>query len=200
MARYTGPKNKLSRREGVDLIAKGVKLRRLNVPPGAHGQKMRGKKLSNYGQQLREKQKMKRMYGVLEKQFSNYVADALKSKGNTGERLIQSLESRLDNCLFRSGIIKTRTMARQFVVHGHVKVNDIKVDRPSYRVKPDDIITLSEKVLSNPDVMKLINVSDNNGVEWITRQSGVLKIARIPLQEDISEPINMAMVVEYYSR
>lgn len=200
MARYTGPKNKLSRREGVDLIAKGVKLRRLNVPPGAHGQKMRGKKLSNFGLQLREKQKMKRTYGTLEKQFSIYVANALKAKGNTGDKLIQALESRIDNVLFRSGIIKTRNMARQFVVHGHVKVNDIKVDRPSYQVKVEDVITFSEKVLSNPDVMKLINLPDNNGVNWITRKAGVLKIVRLPNQEDISEPINMAMVIEYYSR
>ncbi len=200
MARHTGPKNKLSRREGVDLMSKGVKLRRLNVPPGAHGQKMRGKKQSNYGLQLREKQKLKRMYGVLERQFALYVGKALKSKGDTGEKLIQSLESRLDNALFRSGIIKTRNMARQFVVHGHVKVNDVKVDIPSYQLKPGEIITLSEKVLSNPDVLKLLNLDENNGVTWIVRQSGVLKIVRVPTMEDLSEPVSMAMVIEYYSR
>src|SRR3972149_2260831 len=131
MARYTGPKDRLSRREGFDLYGAGAKLTRLTVPPGMHGPRGMGK-TSRYGRQLREKQKVKRLYGVLEKQFRKYVDHALKSKGNTGEVLLSLLEKRLDNVVYRLGITPTRSAARQLVSHRHVFVNGKKVNIPSY--------------------------------------------------------------------
>ncbi len=130
MARYTGPKDRLSRREGFDLFGKGVKFTRLNVPPGMHGPKGT-RMLSEYGRQLREKQKAKRLYGILERQFRNYVNEAMKIKGNTGEKLLSLLEKRLDNVVFRLGFAPTRSLARQIVYNRHVLVNGKKVNIPS---------------------------------------------------------------------
>ncbi len=147
MARYTGPKHKLARREGVNILDKTSKslLRRLNTPPGVHGMK-RKRKLSEFGTQLREKQKAKAMYGLLEKQFRRTVNAVQKQKGDTGELLLAALETRLDNVVYRLGFAKTRYMSRQMVSHGHVLVNGHKVTIPSYQIKVDDIIAINDKM------------------------------------------------------
>lgn len=200
MARYTGPKNKLSRREGEDLFGKGVKLRRLTVPPGVHGPRVRAKKLSDYGAQLREKQKVKRVYGIMERQFRRYVEMAERSNVSTGTALIQILENRLDNILYRSGIAATRNMARQFIVHGHVKVDGIKVDRPSYQVKAKQTITLSDKIVRNPDVVKLMEADEVTVPAWLLKKSAVIQKVSDPVTEDLGIEINLPLIVEYYSR
>lgn len=199
MARYTGPKNKLSRREGVDLFGKGIKLRRLNVPPGVHGPKMRGKKLSEFGMQLREKQKLRRAYGLLERQFSKYVAQALKSKGSTAQVLITLLESRLDNVVFRAGLTPTRAMARQLVVHGHVMVNGSRVDKPSYHVQIGEQIMLGSKAAAMPVVQKL-EASELQIPSWLNKKATVAVKNREITMEDFTEQITLPLIVEYYSR
>lgn len=163
MARYTGPKDRLSRREGFDLFGKGAKLTRLSVPPGVHGPKGAARQPSQYGRQLREKQKVRRIYGVMERQFRKYINQALRSRGNTGEVLLILLEKRLDNIVFRLGFTPTRMMARQLVSHRHVLVNDMKVNIPSYQVKKGDVIMLTAKALEMPPVKKtFIRKRSNN--------------------------------------
>src|SRR3989304_4478735 len=199
MARYTGPKDRLSRREGFDLFGKGAKLTRLGVPPGVHGPKgVRGS--SQYGRQLREKQKVKRLYGVLEKQFRNYVEEALKTRGNTGERLIQLLESRLDNVVFRLGFAPTRPASRQLVSHRHVLVDGKKVNIPSYRVKPGEIISLTPKGLAVPSVKAMFEIKEFKLPNWLERKAAVGKVVSEPKAEDIIEPISVQDIVEFYSR
>src|SRR5579872_1084915 len=153
MARYTGPKHKIARREGVNILDKtsNTLIRRLSIKPGIHGAK-RAKKLSEYGQQLREKQKAKAVYGILERQFRKMVDSVANRQGDTSELLISLLETRLDNVVYRLGFAKTRFMARQFVGHGHVLVNGKKVTIPSYQVKTGDLIELSQKIQKNPDI------------------------------------------------
>lgn len=199
MARYIGPKNKLSRREGTDLFDKGMKLRRLNIPPGIHGPKGRPRKESEYGKQLREKQKVKRMYGVLERQFRNYMNQAAHHPEETGQILQGLLESRLDNVIFRAGFAKTRAMARQLVVHGHVSVDGIKTDRPSYQIKAQEVITLKDKTLNMPGVIKMME-EETELPTWIEKKAGAIKIVRKPGSEDGVDGINMQLIVEYYSR
>jgi len=199
MARYTGPKDRLSRREGFDLFGKGAKLTRLAVPPGVHGPKgVRGS--SQYGHQLREKQKVKRLYGVLEKQFRNYVEEALKTRGNTGERLIQLLESRLDNVVFRLGFVPTRPASRQLVSHRHVLVDGKKVNIPSYRVKPGEMISLTPKGLAVPSVKAMFEIKEFTLPSWLDRKAAVGKVISEPKAEDIVEPISVQDIVEFYSR
>jgi small subunit ribosomal protein S4 len=156
MGRYTGPKHRLARKEGVNLLDKSSQslMRRLNTPPGIHGKK-RKRRLSEYGLQLREKQKAKTTYGLLEKQFKKVVHTVQKEKGDTKELIVSFLETRLDNLVYRLGFAKTRYMARQFVSHGHVLVNGKKLSIPSYQAKVNDVISLSEKVQKNPVVMEL---------------------------------------------
>lgn len=206
MARYTGPKNRLARKEGIDLGLKTVGskshaqlLRRQNVPPGQHGQKMR-RKMSGYGTQLREKQKMKRLYGVLERQFRKYYAMARKWRGNTGDMLVQFLERRLDNAVYRMGFAPTRTAARQYVSHGHIMVNGARVNIPSYLVSAEDVITLKPKAMNIPAVKKLLEDKTYATPEWLTRQAGAVKVTRLPAREDVKEDINTQLVIEYYSR
>src|SRR3989344_7228027 len=150
MARYTGPKNRLARREGIDLGLKtpgskshGQLMKRLKITPGAHGKK-RKRKPSDYGIQLREKQKVKRLYGLLEKQFRKYFEKASSHPQNTGEVLLSLLERRLDNVIYRLNLAPTRTSARQFVTHGHIRINDKKVNIPSYMVDPGQVISYKE--------------------------------------------------------
>ncbi len=206
MSRYRGPKNRLARREGTDLGLKtvGTKshaslLRRLNIPPGQHGPKGR-RKLSDYGLQLREKQKARRIYGVLEKQFRNYYQEALKVKGNTGETLLVQLERRLDNVIYRLGFAPTRSAARQYVSHGHIRVNNQKINFPSYQVRIGEVITLTDKARNIPVVKKLL--SDEKPVipSWLERKAAVGKVVRLPKREDIDADINEQLIVEYYSR
>jgi small subunit ribosomal protein S4 len=199
MARYTGPKDRLSRREGFDLFGKGGKLTRLSVPPGVHGPK--GTRMSSqYGKQLREKQKVKRLYGILERQFRKYVEQALKSRGNTGETLLSILERRLDNVVYRLGFADSRPAARQIVSHRHVLVNGKKVNIPSYRVKAGETISLDTKALSMPTTKKLLSDEKYKAPEWLKRKAAVGKVERDPKIEDMTEPISTQDIVEFYSR
>jgi len=199
MARYTGPKDRLSRREGFDLFGAGLKLTRLTVPPGVHGPKgTRG--LSQYGRQLREKQKVKRLYGLLEKQFRKYVELALKSKGNTGEKLIGFLEKRLDNVIFRLGFAPSRPSARQIVSHGHVLVDGKKVNIPSYGLKVGQTVSLDARGMAIPTVAKLLKNKEIKMPPWLEKKAVVGKVARDPKREDITEPISEKDIVEFYSR
>lgn len=207
MARYTGPKNRLARKEGIDLGMKTVGshshaslLRRLNVPPGQHGPKGTRRKVSAYGQQLREKQKVKRMYGLLERQFRRYYKMARKWRGNTGDMLVQFLERRLDNTLYRLGFAPTRSSARQFVSHGHIMVNGKRVNIPSYLVEAGQVITLKTKGTNIPAIKKLLDDKTFVPAAWLERQGGAGKVARLPERTDVQEDINTQFIVEYYSR
>lgn len=200
MARYTGPKDRLSRREGFDLFGKGGKLTRLNVPPGLHGPKGVRRRRSQYGKQLREKQKVKRMYGVLEKQFRRYVDKALKSKGNTGEALLALLERRLDNVVYRLGFAPTRPAARQLISHRHVFVDGKKVNIPSYQVKPGEIVSLTGVAMKIPAIKKLLDEKEIKTPAWLKRKAAAGKVAKVPEREDIHEPISEQDIVEFYSR
>lgn len=200
MARYTGPKHKISRRHGINLLEKSSAslLRRLNIPPGVHGKKLK-RRPSEFGQQLREKQKAKAVYGLLEKQFAGMVASVQKQKGETGSLLIAMLERRLDNVVYRLGFAKNRTMARQFVSHGHVAVDGKKITIPSYEVKPGSVITLSQKIKEIPDVIKLLN-DEQIILPFLERKDTAGKLTRVPTREDVQVPFNVQLIIEYYSR
>lgn len=201
VARYTGPKHKLARREGVNILDKTSQSlqRRLNVPPGIHGRK-RKKRLSEYGVQLREKQKAKATYGILEKQFKKLVQTVQKRKGETGEMIVSLLETRLDNMVYRMGFARSRTMARQFVSHGHVSVNGKKVTIPSYQVKVDEVISISSKIQKNPAVSELLSDKNINILPFIKRQGVSGKLVRMPKKEDLQVPFDLQLIIEYYSR
>ncbi|MBI3397540.1 30S ribosomal protein S4 [Candidatus Woesebacteria bacterium] len=199
MARYTGPKDRLSRREGYDLFGKGGTFTRLNVPPGVHGPKGT-RSLSRYGKQLREKQKAKRIYGILEKQFRKYVEEAFKSRGNTGERLLTLLEQRLDNVVYRFGFASSRPAARQLVSHGHVYVDGKRVNIPSFQTKHGQVISLSPKSADNPSVKKVLENKDYVAPSWLTKKGMVGKVVKEPTRIDIVEPISEQDIVEFYSR
>lgn len=202
MARYTGPKHKLCRAEGIALCgsSKCPVVKRNAGPPGQHGQKGR-RKQSEYSTQLREKQKVKRLYGVLERQFAKYYQMAARKKEATGEALLQILESRLDNTVYRLNLAKSRQQARQIVNHGHVLVNNKKVNIPSYNVKIGDVITLSPKA-SNWEFIKLISeeLKDSKTPPWLEKKATVGKITAMPSRDDIDIDINERLIVEYYSR
>lgn len=199
MARYTGPKDRLSRREGVDLFGKGAKLTRLAVPPGVHGpQGKRGS--SQYGQQLREKQKVKRIYGILEKQFKNYVTEALRTKGNTGEKLLSLLEKRLDNVVYRLGFAPNRIASRQLVSHNHVLIDAKKLNIPSYRVRIGQTIGLDAKAINIPFVKTLLADKNQKMPAWLERKAAVGRMVKEPSREDVVEPISEHDIVEFYSR
>lgn len=204
MARYTKSKHKLARREGINIIDKvsgnqaAALQRRLTMKPGVHGAK-RARKLSEFGQQLREKQRAKNMYGVLEKQFSNLVKDVQKMKGDTSEAIIAQLERRLDNIVYRLGFAKSRFMARQFVSHGHVLVNGKKLTIPSYTVREGDVVELGVKIQKNPDVVKLF-AEDKVILPFLERKATAGKLTRLPKKEDVEVPFDVQMIIEYYSR
>jgi small subunit ribosomal protein S4 len=200
MARYTGPKHKLARREGANILDKqsGSLQRRLNIPPGGiKGRKFK-KRLSEYGVQLREKQKAKTIYGLLEKQFSNLVKTVEKKKGETGEMLISFLETRLDNLVYRLSFAKTRAMARQLVSHGHITVDDKKVNVPSYQVKVGSVISLSFPLQKNPQVLQAIE--ETHTLPFIKREGIFGKLIRMPKREDVQLPFDLQLIIEYYSR
>ncbi len=200
MARYTGPKHKIARREGVNVLDKTTASlqRRLNIPPGIHGKK-RKRALSEFGQQLREKQKAKATYGLLEKQFRGLVRTVQGKKGETGEMLISLLETRLDNIVYRLGFAKTRYQARQFVSHGHVLVNGKKVSIPSYQVKEEDVISLSDRMLKNPAVLEMLK-EDVVTLSFIKRSDAKGVLMRMPKREDVQVPFDTQLIIEYYSR
>lgn len=207
MARYIGPKCKLSRREGTDLALKsGVRALdskcKADTPPGQHGAARRGR-LSDYGTQLREKQKVRRIYGVLERQFRNYYARAARGKGNTGEMLLQLLESRLDNVAYRMGFGATRAEARQLVSHKSLLVNGKVVNIPSYQVLPGDVITVREKSRNQLRLKSSLELAAQRGfASWIEvdekKMEGVFK-AR-PERIDLPAEINEQLIVELYSK
>ena|SRR6185369_2442556 len=197
--RYTGPKDRLSRREEFDLFGAGQKLTRLNTPSGVHGPKgARGS--SQFGKQLREKQKVKRMYGLMEKQFRALAEEAFKSKGNTGEAILTSLEKRLDNVVFRLGFAPSRPSARQLVSHRHVLVNGKKVNIPSYKLSLGDTVSIDAKGLAIPENKKSFENEDHTIPAWLERKAAVGKFAKEPKREDITEVINESDIVEFYSR
>jgi small subunit ribosomal protein S4 len=199
MGKYVGPKDRLSRRENFDIFSAGAKLTRLNVPPGVHGPKgTRGS--SQYGKQLREKQKVKRLYGIMEKQFRRYVEQAFKSKGNTGEAILISLERRLDNVIFRLGFAPSRPAARQLVSHRHVLVNGKKVNIPSYNLAIGDTVSLDATASKIPEVKAATEDNDVKIPSWLEKKALVGKVSTSPKREDISEAISEQDIVEFYSR
>lgn len=206
MARYTGPSCRLCRREGQKLFLKGERcysskcaIDKRNYAPGQHGQSR--KKISEYGLQLREKQKAKRFYGVLETQFRNYFEKAAKKKGITGENLLIMLETRLDNVIFRMGFASSRKEARQLVRHGHFLLDGKKVDIPSYEVKSGVTIQVREKSASSPKFKEIKDMSISVP-SWITVDVTKLegKVVAIPTREDIDTPIAEHLIVELYSK
>lgn len=200
MARYTGPKRRLSRREGLPLFSKDIKMleRKGAVPPGQHGMGRR-RRTSEYGLQLREKQKLKRFYGILEKQLKRYVTSASKIKGATGLSLLQALETRLDNVIYRLGFSKSRAGARQLVSHGHIIVSDKKVSIPSYQVKIGQTIAISPKLRDNTQVKKSLEDYDTLP-EWLDRKATIGKVLKIPQREEMEQSIDEQLIVEFYSR
>ena len=207
MARYLGPKCKLSRREGTDLFLKsGIKpienKCKLNTIPGSMVGSRR-ERLSDYGIQLREKQKLRRMYGVLEKQFRNYYKKASKTKGSTGENLLKLLETRLDNMVYRMGFAVTRAEARQLVCHKAIMVNGSVINIPSYEVSASDEISVTDKAQQQLRVKNAVNIASQLGIsEWLSVDLKKLKgtVSSIPEREDILPDINENLVVEYYSK
>jgi len=202
MARYTGPKNKLARKVGEDLNLKTNALkvaRRLLIRPGQHGAKGR-RKLSDYGVQLKEKQKLKYSYGILEKQLKRLYLEASKSLTATGETLLSLLERRLDNVVFRLKWAPTRAAARQLVSHAHVRVNGKKIDTPSYQVKVGDVINLSNRAMKIAFVAQLLKDEPKSSVAWLQKKRALAKVNRLPVREDVVEAIDEQLVVEHYSR
>jgi small subunit ribosomal protein S4 len=204
MARYTGPKLRLQRKEGVDLGLKSPSntkaTKRLNVPPGVHGAKGK-RKSSAYGIQLREKQKVRAIYGMLERQFVRFYSMATKHKGATGELFLQYLERRLDNTVYRLGMAPTRAAARQLVNHGHIKVNEKRVSIPSYLVSEGDVITLHDKALNVPSLKTSLEMTKDTDVPvWLERKGSVGKVKTLPTRADAPTEIDEALIVEYYSR
>ena len=208
MARYIGPTCKLCRREGVELFLKGERcllgkcaVKKRNYPPGMHGR--RRVKYSDYGIQLREKQKMKRMYGLMEAQFRNYFKVAAKSPVITGEKLIHLLEGRLDNVLYRMGFASSRAQGRQFVLHGRILVNDRKVNLPSYQVKPEDVVSVGEKGRQMHIIQSNIEAALQRGIPpWVEVDAEKMtgKLLRMPTKEEIALPVEESLVIELYSR
>ncbi len=201
MGRYRGPKNKLSRREGVDLFGQGGPQleRRLAQPPGQHGQKP-PRKTSEYSRQLREKQKVKRIYGMREAQFRRYFEMAQRARSLTGLALLQILERRLDNVVYRLGLAQTRPMARQLVGHGHVQVNGKKVNIPSYLVSENDIVTLTTAATNFPQVIELSRNPIVRTPDWLAKSDNGGRMISIPRRDDIDPDIHEQLIVEFYSR
>jgi len=207
VARYIGPKAKLSRREGTDLFLKSARRSladkcKLDTKPGQHG-RTSGARTSDYGNQLREKQKVKRMYGILERQFRRYFAEADRRKGNTGETLLILLESRLDNVVYRMGFGSTRSEARQLVSHKAILINGEVANIPSMQVKPGDVVAIRDKAKKQTRVQESLTLSQQIGqAGWVSvdtsKLEGVFK--KTPDRDEISGDINESLIVELYSR
>jgi len=200
MARYTGPAYKKSRRLNFSLLENGKELARRPYAPGAHGADRR-KKLSEYGEQLQEKQKVRLMYGLTEKQFRKVFDRASKMKGVAGENLLKLLESRLDNLVYRMGLAKTRRGARQVVNHGHIMVNGKKVDIPSYQVKPGDTISVKENSLDHKAVKEALEATLSRPayVEFDDKKM-TGSFLRLPDRSELNQEINESLIVEFYNR
>jgi len=207
VARYIGPKAKLSRREGTDLFLKSARRSldskcKLDSKPGQHG-RTSGARTSDYGNQLREKQKVKRMYGVLERQCRRYFAEADRRKGNTGETLLQLLEARLDNVVYRLGFASTRAEARQLVSHKAIVVNGNVVNIPSYSVRVGDIVSVREKAKKQVRIAEALSLAEQSGFPmWVAvdakKMEGSLKT--LPDRSDYNQEVNESLIVELYSR
>ena len=209
MARYIGPVCRLCRREGMKLFLKGERcytekcaIEKRNFAPGQHG-KTRKAKLAGYGLQLREKQKVKRIYGVLEDQFRRYFEAAERTRGITGVTLLQLLERRLDNVVYRLGLSTSRPQARQLVRHGHLTVNGRKVNIPSFSVKPGDVVAVRESSRKSPSILHALEEVKGRGVpEWLSFDAGSMsgRIASLPTREQINLPVQEQLIVELYSK
>ncbi len=208
MARITGAVCRLCRREGLKLFLKGDRcfkekcaFERRGYAPGQHGR--RRTKVQNYGIQLREKQKVKRMYGVLERQFRGYFARAARSKGITGANLLQTLERRLDNVVYRLGFASSRSMARQLVAHGHIQVDGRKLSVPSALVKPGNVVTLREKSRKNDQIKICLDTAKGRGVPgWLELDADQFQgtVRQLPARDEIVMPIQEQLIVELYSK
>ncbi|MGH6913452.1 MAG: 30S ribosomal protein S4 [Geminicoccales bacterium] len=209
MARYIGPVCRLCRREGMKLFLKGERcytekcaIEKRNFAPGQHG-KTRKSKMAGYGVQLREKQKVKRIYGVLEDQFRRYFEQAERTRGITGETLLQLLERRLDNVVYRIGCATSRPQARQLVRHGHFTVNGRKVDIPSYSVKPGDEVSVRQSSRKHASILHAVEEVKGRGVpEWLQADTEGMsaKIGSVPTREQINLPVQEQLIVELYSK
>ncbi|MBS1692415.1 MAG: 30S ribosomal protein S4 [Actinobacteria bacterium] len=201
MARYTGPATRKSRRLGVDLVGGDQSFEKRPYPPGQHGRAR--VKDSEYRQQLHEKQKARYTYGVLEKQFRRYYEEAVRKPGKTGENLLQILESRLDNVVYRAGLARTRRMARQLVSHGHFTVNGVKVDIPSYRVSQYDIIDIRDKSLNTlPFEVSRQTAGDRPIPGWlqVVGERQRVLVHQLPVRTQIDVPLSEQLIVELYSK
>jgi small subunit ribosomal protein S4 len=209
MARYTGPVCRLCRREDMKLFLKGERCytdkcgyERRSYPPGQHGQ-VRRRKRSDYGEQLREKQKVKRIYGIAERQFRGYYHKAVRMKGITGQNLIQLLERRMDNVVYRMGFCSDHAEARQLVRHGHFKVNGKKVNIPSYLVRPGDVVEVRESSRAITRIVEALAAVERRGVPaWIDLNAGAFTgtVKSHPTREDVTLPIREQLIVELYSK
>ena len=209
MARYTGPVCRLCRREDMKLFLKGERCytdkcgyERRSYPPGQHGQARRRKR-SDYGEQLREKQKVKRIYGIAERQFRGYYHRAARMKGVTGENLIQLLERRMDNVVYRMGFVSDHAEGRQLVRHGHFKVNGQRVDIPSYLVRSGDVVEVRDKSRTIGRIVEALGAVERRGVpEWITLDKDAFKgtVKTLPTRADVTLPIREQLIVELYSK
>jgi small subunit ribosomal protein S4 len=208
MARYTGALCRICRREGEKLFLKGDRcytekcaIERRKYPPGQHGQGYR--KLSDYGLQLREKQKVRKTYGLVERQFRRYFHEAERSKGITGEMLLQLLESRLDNVAYRMGFTSNRRKARQLISHGHFRVNGKKVNIPSYLVKGGDLVEVDEASRDIPEIIDSLSKVEHRGIPaWVEVDSANFKgkVLHVPSRDEIQLPIQEKLIVELYSK
>jgi len=207
MARYIGPVCRLCRREGMKLFLKGERcytekcaIEKRNFPPGQHG-KTRKQKLAGYGVQLREKQKVKRIYGVLEDQFRRYFEAADRTRGITGETLLQLLERRFDNVIYRLGLATSRPQARQLVRHGHFLINGKKVDIPSYSLRAGDVVTVKAASEKNATIVHAMEEVKGRGVPaWLTFDGASGKVMSLPTREQINLPVQEQLIVELYSK
>lgn len=206
MARYLGPKCKQCRREKMKLFLKGEHCythcpidKKGAVPPGQKGSKMSFRRMSDYGRQLREKQKIKKIYGIFERQLKNYFQKAFKNKQSTSEFLLQMLETRLDNVVYRLKFAPSRSLSRQIIGHKHVLVDGKKVNIPSYQLKPEQIISLSPKILETAAIKKSL-AEKTKMPDWLKRKAAVGQIVRLPKRDEIEADIDDQLIVQYYSR
>ena len=210
MARYTGPVCRLCRREGMKLYLKGERcyaekcaIEKRNVPPGQQGRRRRPSKVMGYGSQLREKQRVKRTYGVLENQFRRYFAAAERQRGITGETLLQLLERRLDNVVYRLGLATSRPQARQLVRHGHVQVNGRRADIPSLSLKAGDAVSVRQRSAKQPAILYAMEEVKGRGIpDWLEFDASTMtgRVAALPTREQINLPVQEQLIVELYSK
>ena len=203
MARYTGPKDKISRRFGVALFGPSKALERRAFPPGQHGVRAGRRKKSDYAIALGEKQKLKFIYGVLEKQFRGYFAEAGRRRGITGDIMLLLLETRLDNICYRLGFGNSRQAARQLVNHGHVLVNGKKLDIPSYQVRAGDVIKIGGRASSQQLGLRMLDLTQSVPLQdWLTLEREKMEgtVSRLPEKDDVDAPVNLQLIVELYSR